>query len=576
MDILNPIYTEKAECQDCYKCVRACPVKSIRIEGGRASVVPELCVLCGRCVQVCPVGAKRVRDDLSRVRRFLEQGQPVTASLAPSFTAEYPGAGPERISVALRRLGFAAVSETALGADLVSEKIARMLMEGSGTAGGRVLISSACPTVVEHIKKYHVRFADRVTEICSPLLAHARLLKREYGRETKVVFIGPCISKKRESDLHKDILDAAITFQDLSAWLDSEGIRILDLVPGNEDRFQPARAAKGTLYPVDGGMIASIRKYETPPGVRWMCFSGIPEIDRALSGFSEAEIEGTVFLELLACPGGCVNGPCVRSAQGTIAKRLRIQKHAETAADRGSFQGVALESSWFVKPVPFRTPDRDELEEALRKTGKHTVGDELNCSGCGYDTCRDFAAAMVDGRAEASMCVSNMRRLAQNKASGLLRSIPSGVVIVDQDLRIVECNRRFAQILGTEMETVWDAKPGMEGAELCKLVPFHRYFREVLDGADALERDMRFGRRVIHGTVFCIERGGFAGGVFQDITSPWIRKDRVVTQARKVIEKNLAVVQKIAFLLGENAAESEAILTSIIESFEVSREEPGT
>ncbi|HOX33426.1 MAG TPA: (Fe-S)-binding protein, partial [Spirochaetales bacterium] len=194
--------------------------------------------------------------------------------------------------------------------------------------------------------------------------------------------------------------------------------------------------------------------------------------------------------------------------------------------------------------------------------------DELNCGGCGYDTCRDFARAMVEGRAEAAMCVSYMRKLAQKKANGLLRSIPSGVVIADRELKVVECNRAFALLLGPEAEALWEAKPGLEGADLAKLAPFSKYFAEVIEGGEAIERDIRFGRRILHGAVFGIERGAFAGGVFQDITSPWIRKDRVVTQARKVIQKNLAVVQKIAFLLGENAAESEAILTSIIDSFD--------
>jgi hypothetical protein len=175
---------------------------------------------------------------------------------------------------------------------------------------------------------------------------------------------------------------------------------------------------------------------------------------------------------------------------------------------------------------------------------------------------------MIAGKAEAGMCVSYMRKLAQKKANGLIKSIPSGVVIVDAELKIVECNGNFVRLLGGEAEQLWEAKPGLEGAEIEKLIPFHRYFRDILNGAEVVDRDIRLGRRILHATVFCIERGAFAGGVFQDITAPWVRKDRVVSQARKVITKNLAVVQKIAYLLGENAAESEAILNSIIDSFD--------
>jgi len=565
VDFLNPIFTEKAECQDCYKCIRECSVKAIRVEGGRAAVVPELCVLCGHCVQVCPVGAKRVRDDLPRAKRLLELGLPVAAALAPSFASEFPGLAPERLVAGLRKLGFSVVSETAIGADLVSRRLAADL--GSSRKGG-IVASSACPTAVEYLKKYHPAFAASITALHSPLLSHAAFLKERLGPEAKVVFIGPCISKKRESDLRRDLVDVAIDFADLADWFAAAGIEPAAMEIGPEDRFFPGRAAKGSLYPIEGGMIASVRKYDAPAGIRWMSFSGLSEIDRALAELEGVELSDTIFLELLACPGGCVNGPRSRSRVGTLAKRLRVQDYAEAAAPRGSLAEPELASSWRVEPVSRAEPGAEAVAAALRRTGKYAVEDELNCGGCGYDTCRDFARAMVEGRAEAAMCVSYMRELAQKKANGLLRSIPSGVVIADRELKVVECNRAFALLLGPEAEALWEAKPGLEGADLAKLAPFSKYFAEVIEGGEAIERDIRFGRRILHGAVFGIERGAFAGGVFQDITSPWIRKDRVVTQARKVIQKNLAVVQKIAFLLGENAAESEAILTSIIDSFD--------
>lgn len=564
MDYLNPIFTEKAECQDCYKCIRECSVKAIRVEGGRAAVVPELCVLCGHCVQVCPVGAKRVRDDLPRAQRLIGLGSPVAAALAPSFASEFPGLEPGKLIAALRALGFAAVSETAIGADLVSRRLAADLR---AAPRGSVVVSSACPTVVEHVKKYHPAFAASVTELRSPLLAHAALLKERLGSGSKVVFIGPCISKKRESDLHKDLVDVAIDFSDLASWLDEAGVDPRAMAAGPEDAFFPERAAKGSLYPIEGGMIASVRKYGSLPGVRWMSFSGLPEIDRALAELDGMELGDTIFLELLACPGGCVNGPRGQASAGTVAKRLRVQDYAEGSAATAGLEGPDISARWSIEPVGAARPEPAAVASALSRIGKYGPDDELNCGGCGYDTCRDFARAMIEGKAEAAMCVSYMRKLAQKKANGLLRSIPSGVVIVDRDLAVVECNHAFARLLGPDAEAIWEAKPGLEGADLAKLAPFAKHFAEVIEGGQAVERDIRSGGRVLHGTIFGIERGAFAGGVFQDITSPWIRKDRVVTQARKVIQKNLAVVQKIAFLLGENAAESEAILNSIIDSF---------
>lgn len=576
MDVLNPIYTEKAACQDCYKCVRQCTVKAIRVENGRAAVVKDLCVLCGHCVEVCPVGAKKVRNDLGRVRKLIESGKRIIASLAPSFASEFPGLDLERMAAALRRLGFWAVSETAWGADLVSREVAQQLQLAHP---GTLFISSACPTVVDYITKYRSSLADRITSLASPLMAQARELHKLYGDDCPVVFIGPCISKKQEADEYSQDIAVAIDFNDLRMWFDEEKIA-LSLVKSNpEVPIIPERAGKGSLYPVDGGMIAAIKSWAVPAQVRFMSFSGIEEIERALDEFEETLLQGQVqeplFLELLACPGGCVNGPRAKKRTGTIQKRLSVleygqNRQAGTVSKTVTDTARVLCHEWKSKPPLQESCSEQEVAEALRRTGKFSRDDELNCGGCGYDTCRDFARAMLVGRAEPEMCVSYMRKLAQKKANGLIRVIPSGVVIVDARLSIVECNQNFARILGDEALQLWEAKPGLEGASLIKLLPFYRYFQDVLDGADAIDRDIRCNNRILHATIFGIEKGAYAGGVFQDVTAPWVQKDRVVSQARKVITRNLAVVQKIAFLLGENAAETEATLSSIIESFEQS------
>jgi iron only hydrogenase large subunit-like protein len=576
MDVLNPIYTEKAACQDCYKCVRQCTVKAIRVENGRAAVVKDLCVLCGHCVEVCPVGAKKVRSDLGRARKLIASGKRVIASLAPSFASEFPGIDLDRMTAALTRLGFWAVSETAWGADLVAREVAQQLQTAPQ---GTILVSSACPTVVDYITKYRPAFADRITSLASPLMAQARELHRFYGDDCAIVFIGPCISKKQEADEHSQDIAVAIDFEDLRTWFTEEKIMLPLIQPNSEARLIPERAGKGALYPVDGGMIAAIKSWNVPAQVRFMSFSGIEEIERALDDLEEAldqgELQEPLFLELLACPGGCVNGPRTKKRTGTIRKRLSVLEYGQNrlagaVAQNLTDTATVLYQQWTTKPVtpgPYR---EQELAEALRRTGKYSREDELNCGGCGYDTCRDFAKAMLAGKAEPDMCVSYMRKLAQKKANGLIRAIPSGVVIVDARLTIVECNQNFARILGEEALQLWEAKPGLEGASLEKLLPFYRYFQDVLDGSEAIDRDIRFNNRILHATIFGIERGAYAGGVFQDVTAPWVQKDRVVSQARKVITRNLAVVQKIAFLLGENAAETEATLNSIIESFEKS------
>ncbi len=244
MNSQMPIYTERTRCQDCYKCVRQCPVKAIRVQNESAAVLPERCIYCGTCVNVCPVGAKKVRDDLFRAQLLVKRRARVVASLAPSFVAEFPDAAPGAMVRALRALGFWGVSETALGAQQVSGACAEALArDPAGLA-----ISSACPTVVELVRKYHPERLASVTRFLSPLLAHCRLLRQAYGEDLGIVFIGPCISKKLEADRNPRLLEAALTFADLRRWFAQQGIDP-SLPPGPEDVFIPEPARRGRSTP---------------------------------------------------------------------------------------------------------------------------------------------------------------------------------------------------------------------------------------------------------------------------------------------------------------------------------------
>lgn len=593
MNFQSPIYTEKTQCQDCYKCIRECPVKAIRVERGHAMVVSELCVFCGHCVLACPAGAKKVRDDLSRARQLLSLKGRVILSLAPSFASEFAGIGAPDLAAAIRALGFFGVSETAIGADLVSARLAADFssLNPDKPETPRLFLSSACPSAVEFVKQCLPDLAPSLTDRASPLLAHARFLRETYGDDIGVVFAGPCVAKKREADAWPDI-DCAISFADLRSWLSSAG-----LVPaaraenpplpaagqGSADApdFIPWRAASGAFYPVDGGMIASIKRGAGKSRVRMMTVSGLSEIRNALSGLDPASLDRPLFMELLACPGGCVNGPLVSAGQPSALRRMRLLEYAETAPDaaEGSASGRKapdLSGTLPKLPTPLTAHLAEEIRGALRSVGKVTARDELNCGSCGYDTCRAFAAAMLDERAEKTMCLSYMRKLAQKKANGLIRAMPSGVVICDSELKIVECNENFARLMGEDILSMYEAKPGMEGADLAAITGLSSFCADAIarDGPDVSEHEFRERRKIFQATVFSIEKGESACAVVQDVTAPQVRRDRVIRQTRKVIDKNLAVVQKIAYLLGENAAETEATLNSIIESFSVGEGEP--
>lgn len=575
MSFAYPIYTEPTECQDCYKCIRRCPVKAIRMENGHAKIIPEMCIFCGGCVTHCPNHAKHSRDDTARAKQLFSLKKRVFVSLAPSFIAEFQDFTPKQLIAGLKKLGFSDVSETALGADLVSAKVAEKLEDAVKTNGQKLFISSACPAVVEYIKLYMPQFAPFITDLASPLLAHARYLHKTYGDDTGIVFIGPCIAKKREADTWKEI-DLALTFKELRQWMQSAGIRADSAIPyGKEDEqeFLPERAAKGALYPVDGGMIAACKEYNNLSGIRFMTVSGINEIHETLNGLDVESLSSPLFMELLSCSGGCVNGPGTQRANSGAMRRMLVEEYADTASPTAAEHTIKasplLTDTLPVENIPLACHTPEEIRFALRSVGKYTVADELNCASCGYDTCREFAAAILDNRAEKTMCVSYMRKLAQKKANGLIQAIPSGVVIADKNLQIVECNMNFAKLMGHDVIEMYEAKPGLEGADLGKLTSACRFFCDVLsfNGPEVIERDIREGNKIFHVTVFVIEKEEIAAGVLEDVTAPQNQKKRTVSQARKIIDKNLSVVQKIAFLLGENAAETESMLNSIIDSY---------
>ncbi len=571
MNALQPVHTEKTECQDCFKCVRHCPVKAIKVSQGSAEVVPELCLACGQCVRVCPVGAKRVRDDRGRVRQLLALKARVIVSLAPSYAGEFPGIPPERLAGALRQLGFWAVSETALGAEQVSAHIAETLRRDPAP---RLLISSACPAAVDLLRKYYPRLVPALTDLLSPVLAHARWLRRLYGEDIGVVFIGPCVAKKREADDHPEWLDAVLTFQNLRDWLAETGwLDRLDALPPAD--LVPCRAGNGALYPVEGGMIAGIRRDASPADAGAMTLSGLQRIMEALEGLEEAPLDQPLFLELLACEGGCINGPQATRSGQSILKRQCVLRLAGAAPAQPESPRPPILQPFAAAAIPISRFSETEILDALRQVGKLRPEDELNCGGCGYENCRAFAAALLDGKAEPTMCVSHMRKLAQNKANALIRAIPAGVLIVNDTLRIVECNRTLASLLGEDTLLAYEACPGLAGVGLDKVIPLSRLIETVLHGGqETLERDVRIDGRIFHTTLFTIEPHRLVGAILADVTQPAIRRRQVIRKAEEVIRKNLSTVQQIAFLLGENAAESEATLQSIIQSFAPPPDDP--
>ena len=560
MERLDSIYTKKRECHDCLKCIRECPVKAIRVQDTYTRIVPEVCILCGNCVQVCPSNAKQVRDDLPLAQTLLTSGRKVVVSLAPSFVAQYPGVRPAQLIHALKKLGFHAVSETALGAQQVSASVYATIQSESK----QIRISSACPVIVDFISKYHPQCQPYLSSVLSPLLTHCKMLRAHYGNEIATVFIGPCIAKKKEAEAHPELLDVVLTFEDLDRWLSAEKIVLTKIVETPEDSFAPEGAQEGALYPIEGGMAPGLIGGNDLNHPEFMSFSGLTNVEKVLRDIRTWKPEHNLFFELTACAGSCVNGPKAAPKTSVARRRYDVVQYAKPADELPRPVTVAIDQCYAAAPVKRVEYSALQTTEALRTVGKYSVEDELDCGGCGYDSCREFIHALIGGNAERMMCATYTRKLAQKKAYALLQRMPSAVVIVDENLKIIECNSSFVKLFCNG-----DEQPGdFEGSALGGVIPFSNLFRRVLDsGEDIVGHDIRYLRSILNTSIFTIEPNAVTGGIFQDITAPTFQKEQIIGRAQAVIEKNLKTVQQIAYLLGENAADSEIILNSIVRSF---------
>ena len=560
---LKPIYTEPENCQDCYKCVRECPVKAIRIEDNKAYIIEKRCIYCGHCTQVCPTGAKKIRDGVSRARLVLQHAPRVILSLAPSWVSEFEQLEAPQLIAAIRQLGFMAVSETAIGAELVSARVSEYLEQSDPG----VYISSACPVVVEYIRKYSTEHIDSITPVLSPMLTHARILKQHYGNDIKIIFAGPCICKKLEADNFKDLIEVAITFRDLKGWLEKENIYPETIASTPDDHFVPWSAGLGSLYPIEGGMLPGVQ--EEKKRIIKMAFSDLGNIKDVIKNLDIHRKKDTIFLELLACKGGCINGPVKLSQTSLAIKRYNIQNRRALVAtgQPDDLSSIDIRTTYQADCCSDASHSEEEIKQALAAVGKTCSEHELNCSGCGYDTCRDFALAMLEGRAEENMCVSYMRKVAHDKATVLLQKIPAGVLLVDNELKISDMNLFCANLLGEDAMIVYEASPGLNGMALEQVCPFADLFRTVLNtGKEITERQIRDQEKIWLLSIYNIQPHRLVFGILQDLREPYVRQEWMQEQTREVIRKYMSTVQQVACLLGENAAYTDATLRAVMDA----------
>ena len=564
MDKQNPVYTLVNECHDCYKCVRECHVKAIKIEDGHASVIPDKCIACGACVKACPAGAKRVRGDVDKIKKLLLSQKDVYVSLAPSWSGVFEIPAEKMISI-LKRLGFKEVSETALGAEEVSIKTAEML----NNAEKGLFISSACPVIVDFIRHYHPEFTNNITPIGSPAMTHAKLLREKYGEDIAIVFIGPCIGKKNEAD-HGGLIDVAITFEELKRWITDDIGDISNISTDTKCHFVPHGAHEGSLYPIDGGMNETIKRIGIKENIQLIDICGLSNFEKALANLKPDKIDRVIFVEGLSCEGGCVAGPCISTEKAGISVVSDVLSNVKHRLVIPKKPSVVVDVDYTSSKVKRKTYPMEDILQALKRIGKHSVDDELNCGGCGYPTCRDMAVALLNGDAETSMCVSYMRKIAVRKAAAMFRCMPAAVVMVDNNMNILEANDSFMKMFTGEMYEIFKARPdGMTGAAIDRIVDFSDIFKTILKtGKDLHKERYPVKNRLYDISAFTIEENEIVGAIITDVTQTETNREKISQKAHEVISKNISIVQEIACLLGEHMVETETLLSSIANDYD--------
>lgn len=557
------ISTIEASCRDCYKCVRSCPVKAIKITDGHAEVVESRCIADGHCVLVCPQKAKKVADGKGLVRDFFLAKQKIAVSLAPSFVALEEFATPGQLVTALRALGFAYVAETAEAATLIAqEHLALVEKNREGP-----VITSCCPVVVNLIERYYPTLIKYLAPVVSPMIAHGRLLKARYGPDIKVVFIGPCISKKdeyRRAELQGSI-DAVLTFQELRDMLTADGIEPNSVDPGAFDYS----GGTARIFPLPAGLAKTARLSTDLLAQEIIAIDGLEAVIDFLSRFEEVK-DSLRLVELLACEGGCLMGPGLESNLSLYARRDRLLRYALSRPEREEPPGedrpsVSLTAVYAKRKLNRVTPTEEEIRQVLSKTGKNKPADELNCGACGYNSCREKALAVLEGLAEIDMCIPYMRAKAESRATLICSMTPNAIFVVDKDLQILEVNpaaeKKFLcqqeQVVGKDLELLIDPV----------------YFKEALRTRELVTGEVAYPSYgiVTWQAIFYVEAEAVLIGIFVDITKEHEQRERLalmkgetLTKAQEVIDKQMRVAQEIAGLLGETTAETKVLLTKLI------------
>ena len=547
---------KKSNCKNCYKCIRHCPVKSIRFSGNQAYIIGTDCIMCVQCFVVCPQDAKQIVDETEKVKVLLQSGAPVYVSLAPSFIANYKGVGIGAMREALRKLGFADVEETAIGASIVKTEYERMVRDENRD----VIITSCCHSINLLIQKYYPSALPCLADVLSPMQAHCKDIKKRHP-DAKTVFIGPCVSKKDEAQRIPDLVDAVLTFDELTAWLKAEKIELTE----NLDSEEHSRAR---LFPTTGGILKTMALDN--PSFTYLAIDGTENCKEALEDIISGKTHHC-FIEMSACIGSCVGGPVMEKFhRSPVQDFMAVSRYAGKA----DFEIEQPDMLTLRKTFPeidrgTKMPSEEEIRDVLRQMGKMKPSQELNCGSCGYDTCREKAIAVCQGKAEISMCLPYLKDKAENFSDTIFRNTPNGLIVLNEKLEVQQINKAAQKILNLR------SPADILGDQVVRIME-PGDFIDVLNSGKSLHNKRTYlaeYEKYVDETIVYDREYRLLVGILRDVTEEETQREKkedisrqTVEIADRVVDKQMRIVQEIASLLGETAAETKIALTKLKES----------
>lgn len=561
---MDVIQFKEVNCKNCYKCIRSCPVKAISFKDDHAQIIKEECILCGKCLQVCPQNAKSVTSDLDRVKEFMDKKERVYASIAPSFAPLFNIRNERQINYIFKKLGFYYAEETAVGAAALSPEYERLIEESKMEN----IITTACPTIVNLIEKHYPELIGFLAPLVSPMISHGRMLKERYGRDIRVVFIGPCLSKKEEGmdDKYGEVIDAVLTFEDLEKWMDTEDISIDNM---DDDENEELHILNTRFYPAPGGLIKSLDLTEGY-NYKFVKFDGIDRCVEILEQLKNGVVKN-YFIEMNSCSGACLNGVCVNSgSHGFLETKDKLTDYVNNSSKTTVYTGnletkTDLSTEYHDKSKYYKMPSEKEITDILNKIGKFSKQDELNCSACGYNSCREKAIAVFNGKADLRMCLPYIRERAESISNVMISSTPNAIFTLNEEFIITEVNlsaRKMFRLGSGELHN----KSIFDILDCTDIVTVNESKEDILD-SKYYYKDYGI---TVEQSILYLKEYRLIMIIMKDITNEENNKQQMhrvrcdtVDIAQRVIEKQMRVAQEIASLLGETTAETKVALTKL-------------